>query len=169
MNSPLGTKDRPWRARISLLNGESSSSITAGAPVVLSATDNGAKVVLPATAGATQSTPLFAGIAVKTATPGNAVEIVAGGYCAKATFVIRTRAASTDNFSSVAAMAVGNILTIDTVNNAVAYSTVGAASMVAPAIVLMESMASVASVASVTSLTGTVSTTSVKVWVRALM
>lgn len=169
MNAPLGTKDRPWRARISLINGESSSSITAGEPVVLSASDNGAKVVLPATAGATVSTPLFAGIAAKTTTVGNAVEIVAGGYCAKAKFVVRTRAASTDSFSTVAAMAIGNILTIDTVNNGVAYSTVGAASMAVPAIVLMESIASIAGVASATSLSATVSTSSVKVWVRALM
>jgi len=171
MNAPLGTKDRPWRARISLLNGESSSTITAGEPVILSASDNGAKVVLPATAGVTKSTPLFAGIAVKTTTPGNAVEIVAGGYVAKAKFLVRTRAASTDSFSSVAAadMAIGNMLTIDTVNNAVAYSTIGAAALACPAIVLMESIASIAGVASGTANSLTYSTTSVKVWVRALM
>ena len=169
MNAPLGTKDRPWRARISLLNGESSSSITAGEPVVLSASDNGAKVVLPATGGVTQATPLFAGIAVKTTTPGNAVEIVGAGYVAKAKFLVRTRAASTDSFSTVAAMAIGNMLTIDTVNNAVAYSTVGAAALAVPAVVLMESIASIAGVASATSNALTYSTTSVKVWVRALM
>lgn len=168
MNAQLGTKDRPWRARISLINGESSSTINAGSPVVLSASDNGSKVVLPATAGATVSTPLFAGIAVGTATPGNAVEIVAGGFCYKAKFVHRTRAASTDSYASVAAMAIGNVLTIDTVNNAVAYSTVGAASLACPAIVLMESIASIASAASTTSNSGTASTSMVKVWVRAL-
>ena len=168
MNAPLGTKDRPWRARISLLNGESSSTITAGSPVVLSASDTGSKVVLPATAGVTQSTSLFAGIAINSATPGNAVEVVGNGYVAKVKFVHRTRAASTDSFASVAAMAVGNLLTIDTVNNGVAYSTVGAASLAVNAIVLMETIASIASAASTTSNSALASTSMVKCWVRGL-
>lgn len=169
MNSPLGTKDRPWRARISLLNGESSSTISPGMPVLLSATDNGSKVVLPATGGVTQAHSLFAGVAVSSATPGNPVEIVCGGYVAGAKFVTRTRAATTDGWASVAARAVGNLLTIDTVNNGLAYSTVGAASLGINPAVLMESIASIASAASTTSDAATVQTTTKKVWIRALM
>jgi hypothetical protein len=170
MNAPLGTKDRPWRARISLLSGESSATIPAGTPVVLKASVNGAAVILPSSsAGVTVATPLFAGIAVNTVTPGNAVEIVAGGYVAKAILMVRTRAASTDSFASVAARAVGNLCTIDTVDNCIAYSAAGAASLASPAIVLMESLASVASTVSHTSLTYTAHTTTVKVWVRGLM
>lgn len=169
MNAPMGTKDRPWRARISLLNGESSTTIVAGNPVLLSATDGCSKVVLPATGGVTQAHSLFAGIAAQNAAPGNSVEIVCGGFVQAAKFVTRTRAASTDGWASVAARAVGDLLTIDTVNNAVAYSTVGAASLGVNPIVLLESIASVASVASNATNSATVSTTTKKVWVRALM
>ena len=81
MNSPLGTKNRPWRARVSLLNGESATTIPLGSPVVLNTADLGASVVLPANSGGvTCATPLFAGVATKSTLPGNAVEIVAGGF-----------------------------------------------------------------------------------------
>jgi hypothetical protein len=169
MNSPLGTKNRPWRARVSLLSGESSATIPLGSPVILNTSDLGASVVLPANSGgATCATPLFAGVATKTTLPGNAVEIVAGGYCAQAKYTIRTRAASTDSYSTIAAQAFGMVLTIDTVNNAFAYSAAGAAAQAVPAIVLMQSAASLAGVASAASDASTVSTTLVKVWVRAL-
>ena len=168
MNSPLGTKDRPWRARVSLMNGEASSTIPRGAPVVLKSSDLG-QVVLPATGGVTQAHSLFAGIATNAAPAGAPVEIVAGGYCFQARFVNRTRAASTDSYASVPARAVGDLLTIDTVNNAIAYSTVGAASLGVNPLVMVQSIASIASAASATSDTGTVQTQMVKVWVRALM
>lgn len=168
MNAPLGTKDRPWRARVSLMNGESSSTITKGSPVSVNPSNLG-QVVLPATGGVTRSHSLFAGIAAKDAVAGSAVEIVAGGYCYQAKFVNRTRAASTDSWSSVAAQAYGNLLTIDTVNNAVAYSTVGAASLGVNPIVLVETLASIAGSASSTSNSSTVQTQYVKVWVRALV
>lgn len=168
MNSPLGTKNRPWRARVSLMNGESSSTISKGNVVQLNPSDLG-QVVLPSTGGVTQAHSLFAGIAANDAPVGTPVEIVAGGYCHQAKFINRTRAASTDDFSSVAACAVGNLLTIDTVNNGVRYSTVGAASLGVNPIVLLESIASIASMASATSNASTAQTQMVKVWVRALV
>lgn len=168
MNSPLGTKNRPWRARISLINGESSTTIVKGNPVQLNPSDLG-QVVLPSTGGVTQAHSLFAGVAASDAVAGSPVEIVAGGYCYQAKFVNRTRAASTDSWSSVAAMAVGNLLTIDTVNNCVAYSTVGAASLGVNPIVLVETLASIAGSATSTSNASTVQTQMVKVWVRALV
>lgn len=169
MNSPLGTKNRPWRARISAVSGETSAEIPAGAPVILNTSDL-SQVKLPSTAGGvTIAHPFFAGVATKATAAGQIVEIVAGGYCPQAKFVNRTRAASTDSWSSVAAQALGNLMTIDTVNDAFGYSTVGAATLMPYAIVLAEAIASIAGSASSTSNSSTAQTQMVKVWVRALV
>lgn len=169
MNAPLGTKDKPWRARLSLLNGESSSSISIGQPVAFKVTDLG-QVVLPATAGVAMAHPLFAGIAASAGGPGQPIEIVGGGQFVSAIYRLRTRAATTDAFASLASSlnSYGCLLTIDTVNNCLAYSTIGAASLGAAAAVLCQTFGSLDSVASATNLTATVSTTTVKVFVRAL-
>jgi hypothetical protein len=168
MNAPIGTKNRPWRARISAINGESATSIVKGNVVCLDSGDLG-KVKLPSgSGGVTVAHPLFAGVAVSDAAPGQPVEITAAGYVTEAIFLRRTRAATTDSYASIAAMAIGNQLTIDTVNNCFAYSTVGAAAMYPVAAVLLESIASSASTASHTSLTALAQTTKVKVFIRAL-
>lgn len=168
MNAPIGTKDRPWRARISAINGESSADILRGNVVCLDSSNLG-QVKLPSgSGGATVATPLFAGIAVTDAKPGDPVGIVCGGYVAEAMFVVRTRAAGTDTWASVPARAIGDLLTIDTTNNALAYSAPGAASLGLPAAVLLESMASVASAPSSFGGTALAQITKVKVWVRAL-
>jgi len=168
MNSPLGTKNRPWRGRISAVSAESSVTIPAGSPIVLNTSDL-SQVKLPSTAGGvTIAHPFFAGVAAKETAPGQIVEIVAAGYCAQAKFVNRTRAASTDSWSSIAAQALGNLLTIDTVNNAFGYSTVGAAALAPHAIVMAEALASIAGSASSTANASTVQTQMVKVWLRAL-
>lgn len=166
-NSPLGTKDRPYRARISAINGESSSSIAKGDVVCWSSSDLG-KVVLPATATAVLATNLFAGVAVSAAAPGQPVEVVAGGYVVQAKYVSRTRAASSDSVASVASVAAGAALTINTVYNGFASSSAGGAALALPAAVLLESIASIASITTASTNTDTVTTTSVKVWVRAL-
>ena len=170
-NSPVATKNRPYQAKINGVNAESSAAIAIGNPVALSgaglAAGNG-NVVLPSTAGATGSTPLFAGIAASNANVGQPVEIICGGYVNTAKFIIRTRAASTDSWSTVQTVAANVLCSIDTVNNGIASSAAGAASLAAPAIVLLESRASIAGVASSTSDSATVSTTTVKALVRAL-
>lgn len=168
MNAPLGTKNRPWKARISLINGDT-AAIAVGQPVCFKVTDLGA-VVLPATAGAAMTHPLFAGVAATAAAVGQPVEVICGGYVNTAKFRLRTRAASTDDYSSMAAslMSYGCYLSIDTVNNCFAYSTVGAATLVGPQAVLLETYASISSVASTTSITHTISSTNTKVWIRAL-
>ena len=169
MNAPLGTKDRPWRARVSLISGEATNTITAGQPVCLLNTDP-SKVVLPSSSGgAVFASPLFAGISANTVTPGNAVEIVAGGYVARAKFLQRTRTGSGASWASADSVAAGGLCSIDTVNNCMAFSAAGAASLASPACVLLESVSSVSGIASSTSDTSTASFANVKVWVRALM
>ena len=166
-NSPLGTKDRPYRVRLSLVNGESSSDISQGDVVCFSSSDLG-KVVLPATATAVLATNLFAGVAASDAAPGQPVEIVAGGYCYQAKYVNRSRAASTDSAAAVASVAAGAALTINTVYNGFESSSAGGAALALPAAVLLESIAAIVSITTASTNSSTVTTSMVKVWVRAL-
>lgn len=169
MNSPLGTRNRPWKARISATNGEASASISAGQPVCFNVTDLG-QVVLPSTATASLAHPLFAGIAVSSAAPGQPVEIICGGYVNSARILVRTRAASSDNYSSVAStvFSYGNLFTLDTVNNCLAFSAAGAASLAGPQAVYLETLGSIASQVSSSTITHTASTTTGKMFIRAL-
>jgi ABC-type Co2+ transport system permease subunit len=169
MNSPLGTKNRPWRARVNFVNGET-VSIARGTPLVLNPADLGQVLIPSGSAGVTVAHSLFAGVAASTAAPGAPVEVIAAGYVHQAILVSRTRAGTTgtDVWASVAARAVGNVLTIDTVNNAFAYSAAGAAASFPFAAVLLQSIASIASADTSTANSATVQTTTVKMWVRAL-
>lgn len=165
MNSPVGTKDRPWNARISLLSGES-TTIPAGSPVILKATDV-TKVVLPSTAGTATCNSLFAGVASQSVSPGDFVDIISSGYVANARIVTQTRAASTDSYASVASRDAGAVYTIDTVRNAFGFSAV---STNAPALaVLVETLASIASAASNTADTSLYKTATAKLYIRALI
>lgn len=166
MNSPIGTKDRPWSARVCLYSGESTNKINRGSPVVLSSTDV-TKVVLPSSAGASTVGSLLAGIATKDAYPGEVVEVISAGYVANSRIVTQTRAASTDSFASVASRAAGAVYSVDTVRDALAFSA--ASSAAPPAFVLVETLASIASAASNTAETGLYRTASAKMWVRALL
>jgi hypothetical protein len=132
MNTPVGQKNRPYRARIVMQNGEASSSILAGMPVCLPVnfTNDGFSVVLPSTGGVTKAMPLAVGIAIPadgSAAPGEWFDIVAAGWCSYSRLSRGTRAATTDAWPSFAALALGDVLSVHTGANALAYSTVGAA------------------------------------------
>jgi len=166
MNQATLTKDRPWSARVSLLSGETSNTIRAGMPVVLSTTDIG-KVVLPATAGNATANSLIAGIAVKNAAPGEAVEFVSDGYVANAIVITQTRAVSTDTYASVASRPAGAVYVLDTLRNGLTYN---AASTNTPVpFILMESVQSIQSAPSSPTETGLYRTAKYKMWVRALV
>ena len=167
MNSPIGTKDRPWHARISLYSGEATNNIPAGAPVCLNTNTNPATVVvLPVTAGTATANSLFAGVAANTVVPGDTVEIICSGYVAAARYIMRTRGASTDSYASVASRPAGAVYNIHTLNG----FSYAADSSAAPAVaVLVESIASVASSASNTANTALVQYGTAKMWIRALV
>jgi len=137
-------------------NAESSSSIPAGTPVclVLNGTEDGVSVVLPATAAAIKGTSAIYGIALGNYAAGSYGETQIFGICHRVIYSrARTRAASTDSYSTVAAEAVGNLMQIDTINNALAIGASVAASNFAPIAVLAETLASAAGVASTSSAT----------------
>jgi hypothetical protein len=132
MNAPLSQKGRPYQARLVVLNGEASSAIVTGTPVCfpMNLTGDGSSVVLPSTAGAAIANTLTAGIAVPgdgSAESGAYTEVITLGFCPFTRLVRGTRAATTDAWPTFPAVAIGDILSVNTVANALAYSTTGAA------------------------------------------
>lgn len=168
MNEPLITKDRPWRARISLVNGETTNAIYKGDLVCLDP-ENPGKGKLPSSIGAAAH-QLFAGIAVSTAQPGQPIDVVCGGYVLEAKLVNRKRSASTDSYASIPSRPVGAILKLDESAdvNAFAYSAAPGANTNVPIAVLMESTPSHASMASNTNDSSLAQFGKVKVLLRAL-
>ena len=130
MNMAMGTKDRPWRARKVLQNGESATNFLAGNAVILAVngTGDGYTGVLPSTAGAAKTNSLFQGVAAPLSvdpnstspgagTPGAYVNIICAGWCPVTKLVKATKAASTDAWPSYAAGAIGDRMIVETVNN----------------------------------------------------
>jgi len=167
MNSPIGTKDRPWHARISLYSGEATSTIPAGTPVCLNVNANAATlVVLPVTAATATANSLFAGVTANTVAPGDVAEIICSGYVATARYVMRTRGQSTDSYASVASRPAGAVYTVHTLNG----FSFAADSSAAPAVaVLVESISSIPSSASAAGNTALVQYGVAKMWIRALV
>jgi hypothetical protein len=140
MNSGLGQKNRPYQARMVVQNIEASSSILSGQPVCMpmNLTNDGHGVVLPSTAGAAIANTLSVGIASVadgTAEAGSYLDVITLGFCPFTRLVRGTRAATTDAWPTFPALAIGDILSINTVANAVAYSTTGAAYQAGGAVV----------------------------------
>lgn len=184
-NAPMGQKDRPWRARISVLNGESTASILAGQPVSMSmsGTADGYSVVLPATATAAKAYSLHYGIAEPnridpnnvggTGLAGQYMDVVVGGWAPTTRLLKATRAASTDAWPSYPAGAIGDQLAVDTVNNAMTRIGSVAQSVFPGVGNLLETYASATTVASsaytaIVAAAATALTVNVKSWVRCL-
>lgn len=182
----LGAK--PAFADFQAKNAESSASIPIGTPAILAlnGTDDGLAVVLPATATATLSPLAMFGVARETVAAGKSGKFQTYGFCRNSILTVRTRAASTDSFSSVASIDTAAHLAVDTVNNAFVSTVATRTQKVVtnaisdtlaltlsdgafwPPAILAESRASIAGVASATSLTATVSTAMVKTFLRLL-
>lgn len=167
-------KDKPEGVILQVHSGEASSSIPLGTPVVLTldGTNDGLDVVLPGSEALLANSMLF-GVATETITAGAYGTVQCFGFCRNNVLRQRTRAGTSgtsNTWASVASLAKGHMLAIDTVNNA--FSTMSAsmaASMFLPFAILAESVASVASGVSDSTLhSGTALTTSVKTFIRAM-
>jgi len=159
---------------INIKNAEASASIANGTPVafVYNGTDDGLAVVLPATAAGTKATSLFAGICEM---PGGTTLIVgaigkaiANGLALSVKITQTTRAATTDSWSTFAAIATGDIFTVDTVNNAMQRQTAGVVTGFLPFAIAGQSLGSGSGTASATSDTRTVQTGTIKMHIRAM-
>lgn len=157
-------------AAVVVRNAEASASIPAGTPVCLnlSGTDDGLGVILPSGSAAKAHAGAF-GVTLGAIDAGKYGECQVFGFCSTAIYLLGTRAASSDSWTSTASVALGVLLNIDTINNA--FSSSGgtlAKSAFLPMAVLAASVASVAASATATSDTRTALTTSASVFLRML-
>ncbi len=184
----IGT--RAFKEFLNFKSDEASASIPPGSPVVFSidATEDGFAAYLPSSAGAAKCPELFAGIynGPGALLPGQMSKAQVFGLCEYAIVVQQSRANSGSNFSSAAALSVGQPLKIDTVNNALATDSqvTGAMTIVtgattatvavdfgdghAPLFVMAQTLASADSAASTTSDTRVKITYGVKIFLRAM-
>ena len=153
MNNPVGQKNRPWQARCTFLNGDT-VTITDGTPVVLivNGTGDGYTVCNPSSATAGKTAGLFVGIACapNSWTVGSYNDVISGGYVYNATMVVATRSATSAVWASYTNWGVGDLCSIDTVNNALAWSATHPAGA-SPYINLLDSIASATTYGSATS------------------
>lgn len=165
-------KDKPERVFLAVHNAESSAAFTQGQPVcfVMNGTNDGNDVVLANTGTAVKATTLFAGVVVDSSGIANGAYGVAQvfGFCQKAVLVQRTRAASTDSWSTVQTINSGMALNIDTVNNGFVSSIAGAATQFLGFAIIGASQASIAGSASSTSNSSTAQTTLIPIFLRAM-
>lgn len=93
--------------------------INAGQPVVLSMDGAGVDVVLPSTSAAIQTIwGLRYGVCLKNIAVGAFGEAQVFGFSNNINVLLTSRAATTNSWSTTAALSLGQWLTIDTVNNA---------------------------------------------------
>lgn len=150
---------------------DTSTALAAGAPIcyTMDGTRNGLDVIDANTGAAAKATTLFAGV------PTTAIDASGGkgysqvfGYISEVRLLQRTRAASTDSFVSVAALALGAGLQIDTVNDAFLLGNAGAQSDYLAFVVACESQAAIVSTVSTAANALTAETTSIKAFLRAM-
>lgn len=173
MNLPtILSKDRPEAVFIAVRNAEASAGIAQGEPVcwVMNGTNDGNDVVLPNTGAAGKATSLFAGVCVDIDGIPNATygKVQVYGLCLKSMLEQRTRAATTDSWSSVASIPAGNICGINTVNNNFVTLAAGAQSGFLGFAMMAESQASIVGSASSTSDSATGQEAKVKMFLRAM-
>ena len=158
---------------VEVRNAETSATIPRGTPIclVFNGTQDGLAVVLPSTGLAIKATALFYGTPVEDLAAGEYGDTIVSGYNQYTRILRQTRAASTDAWASVAAIAIGEIFSIDTVNNVFARSGSQAASGFLPAVVACETIASATTLASTSFTTGdtrTAITTNMKAFIRSM-
>lgn len=183
MSSQLGPKSQV--RKFNFKSAEASASITQGRPLVfkMDGTEDGVRAVLPSSASALLAANFFAGINVSPAdvVPNGYGTGQCWGFC-NAVVAQQTRAASSDSFSTAAALSVGQLLTIDTVVNALiagptilqmqtgtasgAMGTVNLADFIHPEVVLAQTLATAAGVATTSNDTRLAITSSLKVQLR---
>ena len=170
MNSPLINQNRPDRNSISVRNGDT-VSIAKLTPVVfaMDAVNDGFNVIRPSGGTALQAQGCIAGILAADLAVGGVGEIAVNGPIDNVPYLVRTRAGTSagSSWSTEAAIAIGQPLGIDTVNN-VLVPMAGSTNHVAhlPYICAAEVIATVAGSATSPSNSLTYSTSTIKVFLR---
>lgn len=129
MNHKFWNKDKAEDIVVTVKNVEVTSVIQSGQPCILAMAaniDDGLGVILPSNSTAVKVGAFFMGVAVKSLNPGVVGDCQVWGFNRHTKVIRGTRAASTDAWPTFAAVTIGDLLSIDTVNNCFARS--GAAS-----------------------------------------
>lgn len=115
---PVGNKADHITMRIK--SAETTLTIPKGTPVCLAVngTDDGLAVVLPATAGAAKANSFAFGVALSDHVPNDYANAMMFGIVPYALVTRMTRAATTDSWTSSASVPIGELLALDTLNNA---------------------------------------------------
>lgn len=126
-------------------NGESSATIPLGAPVclTLNGTDDGLSVVLPSTGADVKQSTFGLGVSLQALTTGQYGEAQMFGF-ANSVKLLRTRAASTDAFVSIA---IGALLKAESVSNCFQTVASNGASAFVPVAAVAATIDSIASTA----------------------
>lgn len=135
-------KNKPFYEAVTIKNGEASSSIPLGTPVIyaMNGTDDGLSVILPSSSTAVKATNLCAGLcATPNLATGQIGDAIIDGLCLNALYSRGTRSATTAAWPSFVAIALGDQLVIDTVANALVLSAVGAQAATPAAFVMADS------------------------------
>lgn len=169
------------KAWINVRNDESSASLPKGEPccLVMDGTEDGLAAVKAVTGTGTKCTTLFGGIPNEAIPPGQIGEAQVYGIISGVKIIRRVRASSGSGTGDHAwptspAIALGDIMVVETVNNGITNSAAGAIAANMAPIVAAQATASLAttshalaeSTASIYSLT--VSTISLKLFLRAM-
>lgn len=177
MNAKTINKNKPQQAFVTIRNAETSTTISAGSPVFYKFGGDdydGVDVIGAATqASAAKSVSCIAGVAVDTLTAGKTGRALVYGLIKNARFIRMTKAASTDIWASMAAVAVGDVWGAETVNNGIGAVATALASNYLPFIVAAQSLASTTTAASnnfssLVPLSATALVWPLKAWVRVI-
>ena len=152
------------------VNNPGSAALPHGEPVnfIMNGTNDGRNVQNANSGGAAGAHTLFAGVVLEAIPANEGRRVRAAGFVNELLLLTATRAASTDSYASAAAVAIGDVLNIDTNGNGFSRSAAGAATADPGAFIAAQTLASVASAASTTSDTSTRRTSLIKAFIRAM-
>ena len=169
MRFQLLNKESPEKIFIYVNNG-SGAALPAGQPVAfdMDGTRDGRDVSPATTAAAAKASSLFAGVPPLVIADNTSGMVQVFGFTDNLIYAHMTRAASTDTWASYPALAVGDIMNIDTVGSGFVRSAAGAASAVLGAFVAAGTLASATTLASSIGSTALRLTTAISAFLRAM-
>lgn len=152
---------------MTVVGADTNGTIPVGCPAILqyNGTDDGLAVILPSTAGQTQSDLCFYGVNLQQLPQYTQGVVMATGYTRSGLLVVQTRAASTAVWAATTIAQFGP-LGIDTVNNAFKTIATTNGQPWGARVIALDSSLSMASSASSTADTRTVITSLARVQVR---
>jgi len=165
----LLNKDKAEKFFVFVRNDEASATISRGEPccLIMDGTRDGFDVVSANSGAAAKATTLFAGIVAENMLAGKVGQAQVFGFVTAIKVVRQTRAASTDSWASFPAVAVGDVLNVETVANGASRSAAGGAGAMGN-IIAGETLASATTLASGASGAGLALTANIKGFVRAM-